>query len=75
MDLGFLLKTTGGSQKIAKTKVVRETAKWRCSEGKGSETGPESARSPKRGFFCHLWILFHFLMQKDKQEKHFWKVV
>ena len=35
MDLGFLLKTTGGSQKIAKTKVVRETSKWRRSEGKG----------------------------------------
>ena len=35
MDLGFLLKTAGGGQKIAKTKVVRETAKWRRLEAKG----------------------------------------
>ena len=30
----FLLKTTGSGQKMAKTKVVRETPKWRRSEAK-----------------------------------------
>ena len=60
---------------MAKTKVVRETAKWRRWEAKGLETGPDSARSPRGGFFRHFWILFHFLMQKDQQEKHLWKVV
>ena len=31
----FLLKTTGSGQKMTKTKVVRETAKWCRSEAKG----------------------------------------
>ena len=31
----FFLKTTGSYQKMAKTKVVRETATWRRSEAKG----------------------------------------
>ena len=31
----FLLKTTGSDQTMAKTKVVRKTAKWRRSEAKG----------------------------------------
>ena len=31
----FLLKTTGSGPKMAKTKVVRETTKWRRSEAKG----------------------------------------
>ena len=35
MDLVFFLKTTGSDQKMVKTKVVRETAKWRRSEAKG----------------------------------------
>ena len=35
MDLVFFLKRRGSSEKMAKTKVVRETAKWRRSEAKG----------------------------------------
>ena len=53
---------------MAKTKVVREIVKWRRSETKGYETGRDSARSPKIVFFRPFWmILFHFLMQKDRQ--------
>ena len=39
---------------MTKTKVVRETGKWRRSEAKGKETGPDSTRSPKRRFFRHF---------------------
>ena len=60
---------------MAKTKVVRETTKWRRSEVKGWGTGPDSVRSPKGEFFRHTWILFDFLIQKDQQKKHFWKEV
>ena len=59
---------------MAKTKVVRETVKWRRSEAKGYGTGPDSTRSPKTEFFPHFWILFDFLIQKDRQERYFWKV-
>ena len=31
----FFYKTTASCHKMAKTKVVRETAKWRLSEAKG----------------------------------------
>ena len=51
---------------MAKTKVVRENAiRRRRSEAKGQETGQESARSPKRRFFDHILITFHFLMRKN----------
>ena len=52
---------------MAKTKVLRETAKWRRSGFKGKETGRDSAKSHQTGFFRHFWILFDFLMQKDQQ--------
>ena len=47
---------------MAKTKVVRENTNWRRSEAKGQETGEESARGPKKRFFDHILITFHFLM-------------
>ena len=50
---------------MTKTKVVLENANWRRSEAKGQETGQESARSPKRRFFDHILITFHFLMRKN----------
>ena len=50
---------------MAKTKVVRENPNWRRSEAKGQETAQESARSPKRRFFDHILITFHFLMRKN----------
>ena len=33
--LSFLVNTTGSGQKMAKTKVVRKNANWRCAEAKG----------------------------------------
>ena len=59
---------------MAKRKVVRETAKWRRLKIKGQGADPHSVMSPKTGFFHHFRILFHSLMQKDQQEKDFWKV-
>ena len=50
---------------MAKTKVVRENVNWGRSEATGQETGQESARSPKRRFFDHILITFHFLMRKN----------
>ena len=50
---------------MAKTKVVRKNPNLRRLEAKRQETGQEFARSPKRKFFNHILMLFHFLMQKD----------
>ena len=50
-----------------KTKAVWENANWRRSEPKEEETGQDPARSPKKGLFNYILIVFHFLRQKDWQ--------
>ena len=60
---------------MVQAEFVRKTTKWRRLEAMGSETSPDSTRSPKTGFFPHIGILFNFLMKNYQQEKHLCKVV
>ena len=52
---------------MAKTKTVQKTTHMWHTPSKGQQQDQESAGSLKRGFFCHFFILSHFLMQKDCQ--------
>ena len=52
---------------MVKTKVVRKNDNWRRLEDKCWDTGQDFAGSSKWEFFGHIYILFHFLMQKDWQ--------
>ena len=60
---------------MAQTELVWKTAKWRRSDVKGSETRPESTKSPKTEVFLNFRILFDILMQNYQQEMHLCKVV
>ena len=52
---------------MAKTKTVRKKAYMCALEAKSQEEGQDSPGSLKRGFFCHILILFHLLIQNDLQ--------
>ena len=65
MSLVLMSKSERKKPKMLKTKVVRKNAYMRVSEAKGQKTDQVSAKSPKRGFFRHILIPFHLLMQND----------
>ena len=52
-------------KKIVKVKKSAEKTYIRVSQAKSKPRGQDSTGSRKRGFFCHIFILFHFLMEKD----------